>query len=221
LKKGFFIVFEGADGSGKSTQAKLLFNKLSDDGYSCVITSEPGGTNLGKRIRRLLLDPKLKLIPKTELFLFLADRAEHVEEVIQPALSEGKIVICSRYFYSTLIYQGIARQIAGLDFLKKLNLFAVNNVFPDIVFYLDVNPENGLTKAKDISNTESYQGGDRIEREGIVLQQKVREGYLKMAEKYKDLFVVIEDGKDIDEINRNIYYHTKRRLMNDRTGENK
>jgi dTMP kinase len=215
-KKGLFIVFEGIDGSGKSTQANLLYRKLTRDGYSCIVTEEPGGTHEGKKIRDLLLNPGFHISPKTELFLFLADRAQHVSSVIQPALEEAKIVICSRYFFSTLVYQGIARKTAEFDFLKAINLFAVSNIVPDVVFYLDVVPEHGLKKAK--SNTAQVMGlhgGDRIEREGVDFQQGVREGYLMLARQYNNIFFVISDGKDIQEISRVAYENTIRRLKND------
>lgn len=215
MSTGFFIVFEGPDGSGKSTQAELLFNTLTNDGYSCIITEEPGGTHEGKRLRDILLNPEWEICSKTELFLFLADRSEHVSRVIQPTLKEGKIVICSRYFYSTLVYQGIARKIAGLKFLTKINLFAVNNILPDVVFYLDVLPEQGLTKAMDTSSrTFSFHGGDRIEREGSSFQQQVREGYLKLASQYSNIFVVLKHGS-IQEISSTVYNVTKRRLEHD------
>jgi dTMP kinase len=209
LKEGFFIVFEGPDGSGKSTQAEMLYNTLSDEGYRCIITQEPGGTHEGKKMREILLNPELKICPKSELFLFLADRAEHVERIIQPSLKEGKIVIGSRYFYSTLVYQGIARRIADLKFLEKMNLFAVGGQQPHIVFYLDVLPERGLPNA--MNTPSSFQGGDRIEREGVHFQERVREGYMKLATQYRKIIVVIKNGP-IEEIQKTVYTLTKRRL---------
>jgi dTMP kinase len=216
LSKGFFIVLEGPDGSGKSTQAELLFEKLSDDGYSCVRTEEPGGTFEGEKIRDLLLNPDFNLCPKSELFLFLADRAEHVDRIIKPGLSEGKIVICSRYLYSTLVYQGFARQIMEIDFLKKINMFAVNNIEPDLVFFLDIIPEKGLSKARENSSLKyKFRNGDRIEMEGIEFQQRVREGYLQLASEYSSIFTIVKGGRSREEINNDIYILTKRRLQND------
>ncbi len=208
MREGFFIVFEGPDGSGKSTQADLLYRSLSRDGYPCVITEEPGGTAEGIKIREILLNPELTLCPKAELFLFLADRTEHVCRVIQPALQQGKIVICSRYYYSTLVYQGMARKIADMEFLEQMNLYAVDHIQPDVVFYLDVSPEQGLSKALDKS------GGDRIEREGVDFQHLVRQGYIELASRHKDTFVVVNEGS-IEEISNRVYGITKRRLMND------
>jgi dTMP kinase len=220
-RNGYFIVFEGPDGSGKSTQAELLYNDLSRDGYPCIVTEEPGGTPEGKKIREILLDPSFRLCPKAELFLFLADRSEHVARVIEPALHDGMVVICSRYYYSTLVYQGIARRIADMDFLKQMNLFAVNFLEPDLVFYLDVVPEESLTKAMDTSSrTFHFHGGDRIEREGITFQRMVREGYLELSSQYGDMFVVIEQN-DITRVHQSVYDLTKGRIHNDRAGKNR
>jgi len=220
-RNGYFIVFEGPDGSGKSTQAKLLYNDLSRDGYSCIITEEPGGTPEGMKIREILLDPSFSICPKAELFLFLADRSEHVARVIEPALQKGKVVICSRYYYSTLVYQGIARRITDMDFLKQMNLFAVNFLEPDLVFYLDVVSEESLTKAMNKSSRSyHFHGGDRIEREGISFQRTVREGYLELSSQYGDIFVVIEQN-DIDHVHKSVYNLTKGRIPDDRAGKNR
>ena len=123
MKRGYFIVLEGPDGSGKSTQAALLAERLEMDGHRCLVTEQPGGTEEGRRIREILLDPHFQIDPRTELFLFLADRAAHVGKIVQPALEEDKVVISSRYFYSTLVYQGLVRDVASFDFLLKMNLF--------------------------------------------------------------------------------------------------
>jgi len=217
LKRGYFIVLEGPDGSGKSTQARLLYQRMSTEGYPCVVTAEPGGTPEGERIREILLKPEFTLCPKAELFLFLADRAEHVHRIIQPALDQRKMVICSRYYYSTLVYQGYARKTAHIDFLREINLFAVNNIEPDIVFYLDTFPEKGLHKAKRSSYEKyNFAGGDRIEKEGFFFHELVRAGYLKLASEYKEKFFIIDGTKTISEIENSIYRILKRRLANDR-----
>jgi dTMP kinase len=213
LGKGYFIVFEGSDGSGKSTQAKLLHRRLSSDGYDSVLTEEPGGTVVGREIRNLLLNPQFKLSPKAELFLFLADRAEHLHKVVRPDLKAGKVVVCSRYFYSTLVYQGIARKLAPLDYLEELNLFSVDAIQPELVFYLDIHPEEGLSKAKG-SKVKAYHanGGDRIEQEGVEFQKRVREGYLTLFSGNPEKFVVLDGSKSIDDIGRAVYLEAKRRL---------
>jgi dTMP kinase len=216
LKKGFFIVFEGPDGSGKSTQVELLSKHLKRDGYECIVTEEPGGTDEGRILRDIILNPKMEISKKTELFLFLADRAEHVNKIIGPSLAEGKVVICSRYLYSTLVYQGIARKLLPFKLLKKLNLFAVNEIIPDVVFYLDCSPEDGLSKAKQSSEaSSSYHNGDRIEREGIDFQKKVREGYLKIARQYRNIFVIVQQNRSIEEVCNCIYQEVKRRIDHD------
>lgn len=217
MKKGFFIVFEGTDGSGKSTQAERLHRRLLDEGVDCLLTEEPGGTAEGRHIRDLVLDPECPISPKTELFLFLADRAEHVDKVIRPALETGKTVICSRYFYSTLVYQGFARRLAGFEFLEELNLFSVDNIRPDIVFFIDVHPGQGLSKAKAARKKPFHRyGGDRIEQQGAEFQERVRRGYLELADRYKKTFVVIDGGRDIHEVGETIYFTFKEKLKGEK-----
>lgn len=216
LKRGLFIVLEGPDGSGKTTQAHLLAERLSSDGYPSIATEEPGGTETGRYIREIILNPSIHVSPKTELFLFLADRAEHVQRVIKPALDEGKIVVCSRYIYSTLVYQGLVRKVAPTEFLLNMNKYATNELVPDIVFYIDVDPEKTLFKAKeDSSITRNYPGGDRIEKEGPGFQQMVRKGYQQIADLSKGLFITIDGNRSIEEVSENLYTLVKRRLKND------
>jgi dTMP kinase len=207
VHSGSFIVIEGPDGSGKSTQAAILASRLEGDGYACTVTEQPGGSTEGKHIRDLLLNPALNIDAKTELFLFLADRADHVHKVIQPALDAGKIVISSRYFYSTLVYQGMVREVAPYDFLLQMNLFAVDDLIPDMVFFIDVEASHGLSRAKNSSREKmNYMSGDRIEREGVDFHRRVRDGYRKLAGMNTDLFITIDaTGKDRNEIGNLIY----------------
>lgn len=214
MQNGFFIVFEGADGSGKSTQAELLSSRLKGEGYRCCVTGEPGGTEVGTLLRDIILDPEKQISQRTELFLFLADRAEHVNKIIKPALDEGQVVVSSRYFYSTLVYQGFARRLLPLPLLQRLNLFAVEDIVPDVVFYLDVYPEDGLEKATGRSS--SYEGGDRIEREGIELQRRVRKSYLSLARRHRKQWVVLQPERSIEDISELVYRETKRRVGDDR-----
>ena len=222
-KTGYFIVFEGPDGSGKTTQAELLYHRLIENGLPAILTEEPGGTEEGRRIRDILLNPSLAIGPKTELFLFLADRALHVQKVIKPALSKSKTVICSRFMYSTLVYQGIARSVAPFQFLLDLNLYATGGLVPDLVFYIDIEPEEGLSKAKSISSQlHNYRNGDRIESEGLQFQIDVRNGYLRIAEQFKEYFVVITAGnKSRKAVSDEIYSHIRRRLFDDRAQKNR
>lgn len=216
MKRGWFIVLEGPDGSGKTTQAHLLAERLSSDGYPSIATEEPGGTDTGRFIREIILNPSISISPKTELFLFLADRAEHVQKIIKPALDEGRIVVCSRYIYSTLVYQGFVRKVAPTEFLLNMNKYATDEIVPDMVFYIDVDPEKTLPKAKeDSSITRKYPGGDRIEKEGLGFQQMVRKGYQQIAELLKDLFITIDGNRSIEEISETLYTLVKRRLEND------
>jgi len=207
VHKGNFIVIEGPDGSGKSTQARILADRLEEDGHPCIVTEQPGGSSEGKRIREIILNPSLEICPKTELFLFLADRADHVHKVVKPAMHSGKTVISSRYFYSTLVYQGMVREVAPYEFLLQMNLFAVDNVIPDLVFFIDVDTDQGLHRAKNSSREEmNYRSGDRIEREGVDFHRKVREGYIKLADIYSDLFIMIDaTGRDKTELGNLIY----------------
>jgi len=207
---GFFIAFEGPDGSGKSTQAQVLSRRLCENGYKSIVTEEPGGTEVGKILRDMILDPERPISERTELFLFLADRAEHVERVIKPALQKGSVVVTSRYLFSTLVYQGFARRLYPYKKLYALNRFAVADIMPDIVFYLDVSPEEGLLKATNKSS--DYEGGDRIEREGPGLQRRVRESYLRLARKNKRRWVVVRPAMSIDEISDLVYDETRRRM---------
>jgi dTMP kinase len=182
-----------------------------------VLTEQPGGTEAGRRIRDILLDPALHVDPKAELFLFLADRANHVSGVVKPALAENKVVISSRYFYSTLVYQGLVREVAPYDFLLEMNLFSVDRLAPDLVFYFDVDAADGLSRAR-LSSQEKmrYEQGDRIEREGVDFQRRVRAGYLDLASRYSDLFVPINTGGiSSEQIGRIVYSHLRGRMTHD------
>lgn len=188
-----FISFEGIDKSGKSTQISLLVDYLKQKGHKVVQTCEPGGTGLGEKIERILLEPSTKQISGIgELFLYLADRAEHVEKIIQPALEKGKIVISDRFTDATIAYQGYGR---GLDipWIEELNKRVTHGLLPDITFLLDISP----SLAEKRSRSERK---DRIENEKISFHQKVRQGYLKLAKKYAERIKVINSEDSIEEI---------------------
>ena len=143
MKKGLFITFEGLDGSGKTTQIKLLYDYLKGKGLDVLTAVEPGGTEIGAKIRKILLDKdNHEMTYKTETLLFLASRAELVSKVISPALNKGRIVICDRFFDSTVVYQGIARGL-GVDEILNMSLWATGGVVPDITFLLSVEPDKG------------------------------------------------------------------------------
>jgi len=193
--KGLFITFEGLDGSGKTTQIELLKNYLKSKGFDVVTTIEPGGTEIGGKIRNILLDKgNLDMSHKAETFLFLASRAELVSKVIAPALREGKIVICDRFFDSSVVYQGIARGLEEKQILD-MSLWATDEIVPDITFLLSVEVSRGK-KRIDIASKKR----DRIELEKDNFKKKIYKGYLDIARKNKDRIVVIDGEKNIESI---------------------
>lgn len=174
MKKGCFITMEGVDGSGKTTQLQLTARYLLDRGYEVVTTREPGGTKLAERIRNIVLDADAAVNPRTEVLLYLAARAEHVEKVIRPALEAGKIVLCDRFADSTMVYQGFVRGVE-IDKVKALCAFAADNVQPELTILLDAAPEALLQRRADRGVQ------DRFEQEGLDFQKKVRDGFLLLA----------------------------------------
>ena len=174
MKKGFFITMEGVDGSGKTTQLQLTARYLLDCGYEVVTTREPGGTKLAERIRNVVLDADAAVNPRTEVLLYLAARAEHVEKVIRPALEAGKIVLCDRFEDSTMVYQGFVRGVES-DKVKALCGFAADGLQPDLTILLDAAPEALLQRRADRGVK------DRFEQEGLDFQKKVRAGFLLLA----------------------------------------
>jgi dTMP kinase len=171
-KKSLFITFEGTDGVGKSTQIKALSAWLTSQGRRVVLTREPGGSPLSEKIRTLLLDPRQSITPKAELFLYEAARVEHVEKIVRPALKRGTIVLCDRYTDATSAYQGFARRL-DMAMIKTLNTIATSSLSPDLTLWLDRAPKIALNRA----SARNGKGGDRLEREGVAFQHRVRAGY--------------------------------------------
>ncbi len=189
---GLFIAFEGVEGAGKGTQIRLAEEHLRSTGHDVMVTREPGGTELGEKIRELLLDPKTgKLDARSEALLFSAARAQTVSSVIRPALAEGSIVICDRYVDSSLAYQGWARGLGEQDVLT-LNVWATQGLFPDLVILLHLEPERGLLR--------STEAPDRMELEGQNFHTKVSDAYLKIAEEHPERFVVIDADRTPAEV---------------------
>ena len=179
-----FITFEGGEGCGKSTQAKILYRKLCQQGIPVVLTHEPGGTTLGNEIRKLLKRKQAGPIsPQAELLLFAASRAQLVVEVIRPALEEGKVIICDRFAHSTLVYQGYGRGL-NLPIVEMVNNLATQNLEPDIIILLDISPEQGLVRKRAPK--------DRFELEDLSFHHRVREGYLKIAAAEPERWLVID-----------------------------
>ena len=188
-----FVTFEGADGSGKSTQAELLRAALEAEGRDVVLTREPGGTELGELVRALVLEGP-DMAPWAEAALFAASRAQHVDEVIRPALERGADVVCDRYFDSSLAYQGIARGL-GVDAVLELNLAVTGGLAPDVTFLLLLDPEVATGRHVD---------PDRLEREGTELQAKVYGAYRELAERFPKRIVTIDATGSADEIAREV-----------------
>ena len=200
-----FITFEGIEGCGKTTQVERLAKRLIRDGVEFVRTFEPGGTEIGETIRRLLLDSRNNsLAPLSELILYAADRAQHVEEIIKPALNEGKWVICDRFFDATVAYQGSARG-QDMELIKILNDRVTQGIRPDITFLLDCSVEMGLDRAMKRNRALCRDDQDRFEREEINFHRAVRRGYLDLAHNDKERFIIIDASLDEDEIERQIY----------------
>ncbi|MGB0688209.1 MAG: dTMP kinase [Paracoccaceae bacterium] len=197
--QGLFISFEGIDGSGKSTQTKRLAKRLQQDGHEVVLTREPGGSVGAEEIRALVLqgDPE-RWSAETEILLFTAARRDHLECVILPALSAGKIVICDRFADSTRMYQGISRGNLR-EIVDRLHDLMIPRD-PDITLLIDMDPEIGLSRAKARSTKE-----ERFEDFGLQLQQTMREGFLTLAKEYSDRFRVIDGHGDADQIAEEIY----------------
>ena len=201
-----FITFEGIEGCGKTTQVQRLEKLVGRHGIPLVKTMEPGGTGIGADIRKILLDAENKeMAPLAELLLYAADRAQHVEEVIKPALREGKWVVCDRFFDATIAYQGSAR---GLDraFIQSLNEKASQGILPEITFLLDCPVDIGLKRALK-RNLSIHSGQDRFEKEKLQFHDKVREGYLSLARKEEKRFIVIDATCSVESVEKNISDH--------------
>ena len=198
--KGLFIVMEGPDGSGKTTQINLLKEYLEEAGYECLITREPGRTVIGEEIRQLILNPEHKeMSPVTEMLLYAASRAQLVHEVIGPALEEGKIVISDRFVDSSIVYQGIARKL-GISTVSAVNAPGIGIYRPDGIFFIDLSEAEGLRRKKEQKNL------DRMEQEGIDFHHMVSEGYRKVLSGRPEV-MKIDGGRSIDTIQKKIRNH--------------
>jgi dTMP kinase len=187
---GLFIVFEGVEGAGKGTQIEKARDYIQSRGHEVLVTREPGGTDFGEQLRRLVLDPKTgKLDPRAEALAFAASRAQHVIDVIRPALGEGKVVICDRFVDSSIAYQGAGRGLGETDVLT-LNAWATQGLFPDLVVLLELDPDYGLLRSEGVA--------DRIESEDGAFHRRVADAYQRIAEEHPERYAAI-DGSGSEE----------------------
>ena len=190
-----FITFEGADGCGKTTQIELLNKYLQENGFKTLITREPGAKGLGEKLREILLNYDGEVSPNCESFLFLADRAQHVDCVIKPALNDGVIVLCDRHTDSTVAYQGYGRQL-NIEQIKKLNEIAVNGLKPDLTIVFDIDIETSMQR---VGKTK-----DRMESAGMDFFNRVRNGYLAIANEEPNRVKVINSADTIEDIHNQV-----------------
>jgi dTMP kinase len=202
VRRGFFVTIEGVEGAGKSTLALALQKHLTTEGREAIVTAEPGGDPVAKKIRKLLLDSANRISDRAELLLFEAARAQHVDTVIVPALRRGCAVICDRFADSSVAYQGYARGL-DIDMVRALNEHATGGLNPDLTILLDVAPRVGLARQR---------GVDRVSSEQLAFHEAVRKGYLALAESEPERFVVIDAGLGLAEVERAAIEAVGRRL---------
>lgn len=207
---GLFITFEGGEGCGKSTQIAALKARLEAMGKTVVQTREPGGTPLGESVRNLLQydDAGQGMSPEAELLLFAASRAQHVRELIAPAIAEGQIVLCDRFLDSTTVYQGVARAIDSKK-VDTINQFAIGDTNPDLTILIDLPPEIGLARVHARSDGQL----DRMEKEAIEFFQAVRQGYLDLAKSEPKRFLVLDGSQSVEELETQIWQKVEATLL--------
>jgi dTMP kinase len=197
---GVFVTFEGVEGGGKSTQVRLLASRLAGQRVPLLVSREPGGSPLADRVREILVGPEAEgLDPKTELLLVMAARSHHVENVLRPALDEGRLVICDRFTDSTICYQGAGRGI-DRDTIDLLNGYSTGGLTPDITFLIDVQVEDGLARL-----ARPDRKLDRFEQQDVEYHRRVRDCYLELAASAPDRFVVVRGDRPVDEVGEDVY----------------
>lgn len=189
---GFFITFEGPDGSGKTTASKGVYERLLKDGYDVIYTREPGGIDIAEQIRNVILDVKNTAMDyKTEALLYAASRRQHLVEKVLPALEANKIVICDRFIDSSLAYQGYARNI-GIEEVYKINMFAIDNHLPDKTIFLDIDAKVALDRISDRKNK------DRLDMEALSFHSRVFDGYQEVIKMFEDRIIKVDASKSTD-----------------------
>ncbi len=201
-----FITIEGIEGSGKTTQLKYMVEFLQDKGHNCVVTREPGGTEIGGKIRAILLDPSSRTMdPVSELLLYLADRIQHLNELIKPSLMSGKTVLCDRYMDATLAYQGYARGL-DINLINRMHQLTGGGLKPDVTILLDLPPKTGLERAWGQIACGKRDGLEtRFEEEDLVFHDKVRKGYLELSQIEPERFRIIDASMTEDQVRQAIF----------------
>jgi len=195
-----FITFEGIEGCGKTTQAKLLTDELRRQKYGVTLTREPGGCAIADKIRAILLDAEhAAMTPLTELLLYAAARSQHLNDTVRPALERGEIVLCDRFTDATVVYQGYARGL-DLSLIEELNLVATNGLAPLLTILMDCPVAIGLDRARSRINAAQGAREERFERESLRFHEAVRNGYLALAQREPDRFVVVDANRQVAEI---------------------
>ena len=206
MVNGMFITVEGPDGSGKTTQLILLINALKARGFEVVVTREPGGTNVGDSIRKVLLSPEHhEMTPRVEMMLYAASRAQNIEQIIRPALARGAIVLCDRFVDASIAYQGYGLQY-DIDQIKSLNEWATNGLEPDLTFLFDLPPYRARERMKTRGKL------DRIESRDQAFHERVYEGFHTLLEQNPERMIRIDADQPIDRIQKEVFAHTKKRL---------
>ncbi len=200
-----FITFEGPEGAGKTTIIHMIYNQLKEEGYDVILTREPGGIQIAEQIREIILNPaNTAMDARTEALLYAAARRQHLVEKVVPALEEGKIILCDRFVDSSLAYQGFARGL-GIDEIYQINQFAIDGLMPKATLFFDIKPEVGLERI----NRNKEREVNRLDLEKIEFHQHVRNGYLKVIEKFPNRMHSIDASRTIEEV----YQESYKKLM--------
>lgn len=195
---GKLIVFEGPDGSGKTTILKKVNEKLTDEGYKLTLVREPGGTDISEKIREIIIDnDNINMAAKTESLLFAASRAQLVEEKLRPALANGEIILCDRFVLSSLLYQGVGRGL-GIDEVKAINDFAIGDVKPDLTIFFNIDYKTALVRKR------ANFSADRLENEDFDFHKVIFDAYLDIADRYKDDIKQVDATRSIEEVSTDV-----------------